>query len=187
MDIVGILTEYEQYKYVFIFLLSIPEGTILSLVCGFLITTGFLHPILTYILIVLGDMVADFVFYMLGKLSAPVAVYLYPKIGITHERVAYTAQQFESNCLRVIAASKLMSSLGIVGLVVAGTLHVSYGKFFSNCLLVSLCRIGLLFGLGFLFSRAYEQTGSYFNYYTVGVVITIALTFCIYWRFKKRS
>ena len=187
MDIVEILKEYEQYKYVFIFLLAIPEGTILPLICGFLITTGFLHPIFTYVLIVLGDTVSDFIFYMLGKFSAPLAAYLYPKIGITEERIAYGAQQFESNCLRVIAMSKVMSSFGIVGLVAAGTLRVSYGKFLSSCMLVSLCRIGFLLALGFLFGRAYEHSGSYFNYYTVGVVIAISFIFYICWRFKKRS
>ena len=187
MDIVEILTKYEQYKYAFIFFLAIPEGTILPFVCGFLLTTGFLHPIPTYVLLVSGDAVSDFVLYMLGKLSAPVVAYLYPKIGITQERVVYTAQQFESHCLRVIATSKLMSSFGIVGLVAAGTLRVSYGKFFSSCLLVSLCRIGLLLSLGFLFGRAYEQIGSYFSYYAIGIVIAISIIFYTYRRCKKRS
>jgi membrane protein DedA with SNARE-associated domain len=187
VDIAEILTKYEQYKYALIFLLAIPEGTILPLICGFLITIGFLHPITTYILIVLGDAVSDFIFYMLGKFSAPVAAYLYPKIGITEERIAYSAQQFESNCLRVIAMSKLMSSLGIVGLVAAGTLRVSYGKFFSSCLLVSLCRIELLLVLGFLFGRVYEQNGSYFNYYVIGIVIVVLFIIYIVRRSKKLS
>lgn len=186
MDITGILMEYEQYKYVLIFLLAIPEATILTLGCGFLISVGFLDPIIAYALIISGDGVADFLFYMLGKLSMPVvATYLYPRIGILQDRIAYVAQQFESNCLRVIAISKLTSSLGIVGLVVAGAIRVPYSTFFASCLLVSLCRIGFLLVLGYLFGRAYQQIGSYFHYCIIGIIFAFFVIFYLCLRSKK--
>ncbi|MEK9201532.1 MAG: hypothetical protein AAB944_01020 [Patescibacteria group bacterium] len=186
MDIAWILTQYEQYKYPLIFLLAIPEATVLTFACGFLITVGFLDPIIVYALLVSGDAVADFLFYMLGRASTPVIVaYFYPKIGIFQERIASIGKQFESNCLQVIAISKFTSSIGIVGLVAAGTLRVPYNKFFTSCLLVSLCRIGLLLGLGFLFGRAYGQIGSYVYYYTVGMIVIVIFVFYLFWRLKK--
>ncbi len=185
MDIVSILTNHEQYKYILIFILAVPEGMILALTCGFLFTIGFLNPVLVYLLIVLGDAVMDSLFYSFGRLGTPFMIQFGHKIGMTPERMNSMRQQFESNCLKVIITSKLIHAPGAIGLMMAGVLRIVYPRFAVICLLVTLCRAGILFALGILFGRAYERIGAYFNYYTAGIVIVVLFAVVLYWRFKR--
>ena len=185
MDIAGFLAGHEQYRYIFIFLLAIPEGTVLPLVCGFLVSIGFLNPILVYALIVLGDSVMDSLLYSLGRLGTPMVVRFGIKMGLTLERLEHVRQRFETNRSKVLITSKLIHGPGTLGLVMAGILRVAYPTFVVNCLSVSVCRMGALLLLGFLFGHAYEQVGGYVHYYVAGIVLAV-LAFIVFSRFKKR-
>jgi len=185
MDIAGFLAEHEHYRYIFIFLLAIPEGTILPLVCGFLVSIGFLNPFLTYALIVSGDGVMDSLLYSIGRLGTPMVVRFGLKMGVTSQRLEHVRQRFEANRSKVLITSKLIHGPGTLGLVMAGILRVAYPTFVVNCLSVSVCRMGVLLLLGFLFGHAYEQVGGYVHYYVAGIMLA-ALAVIVFSRVKKR-
>jgi len=56
-----------EYKYFILFPLAAIEGPIVSLAAGFLIHTGHLSFIPTYLIFILGDVIPDCLYYYLGK------------------------------------------------------------------------------------------------------------------------
>jgi len=54
------------YKYIILIQLSIIEGPILTVVCGFLVTLNVFDPIVVYVVMVLGDIAGDGLIYYIG-------------------------------------------------------------------------------------------------------------------------
>lgn len=54
------------YKYIILIPLSIIEGPIVTVICGFLVTLKFFNPFLVYVVMVLGDIVGDGLIYYMG-------------------------------------------------------------------------------------------------------------------------
>lgn len=187
MDILGILTQHQQYVYIFIFLIAILETTILTLTCGFLITTGILNPFLVYLLIVAGDMAMDMLLYALGKFGMPMITRFGLKIGTSLEIGQQTKKWFLTNHLKLIATSKIIHGFGTIGLIMAGIAGIAYIKFFIICFSVSLCKIGILLIIGILLGRAYEQTANYLNLYQFIIVTVFFLIITSFWYIKKPS
>ena len=55
------------YSYLILFPLVVVEGPIVTIIAGFLVSLGFMDFIPTYLTIVSGDLVGDFVYYSAGR------------------------------------------------------------------------------------------------------------------------
>ncbi len=58
-----------KYKYLVLFPIAAIEGLVVSLAAGFLVYTGVLHMIPTYIILILGDFIPDSIYYSIGRLG----------------------------------------------------------------------------------------------------------------------
>lgn len=178
------------YRYLIIFPLAILEGPILTVVAGFLVTTGALNFFLVYIIVVIGDIIGDAWLYFLGH-SGQRIIRKYGKyIGVSQEKLEWAEGYFKTNHKRALIFSKVFHGIGMAGLVGAGALNVKYRKFFKTCLSVSLIQSAVLLVLGMFFGGMYLQIGKYLNYYAAGVSVVVVavilfLIFRKYFNFKK--
>ena len=114
--------------------LAIIEGPIVSVIAGFLTTQGVFNLFLVFLVMVSGDIIGDGIFYFIGYKGKK----LFHYFKINEEKIEKAKIYFQENHNKAIAASKVMWGIGTAGLIAAGTLHVSYKKYFKTCALYSL-------------------------------------------------
>ena len=177
MPIVALLL---TYKYIILIPLAIAEGPIVSVIAGFLATLGIFNLIIVYMIMVLGDIVGDAIFYYIGYSGKN----LFRYFKINEEKIEKAKLYFENNHKKAIAGSKIMWGIGTAGLIAAGALHVPYKRYFKTCAMYSLAQSFIMMFLGVFFGGAYELIGKYFNYYSA-IVSVLAIAFIIYFIFIK--
>ena len=180
----GIISLLETYRYIIILPMGVIEGPILAVVCGFLVTVGYLDWFIAYPVLVLADALGDWMYYALGRFGQPLILRWGPAIGITAARLERAKGYFTENHFKMVAASKLIHAGGAMGLLAAGTIKMPFVRFAAQCLFISFLQTAFLFTLGILFGGAYEQIGQYLNYYAAGtlvIVLVIATYFLIRW------
>ncbi|MBX4210699.1 hypothetical protein KW783_01880, partial [Candidatus Parcubacteria bacterium] len=64
-----LLTALIKYRYVALFPLAAIEGPVVALAAGVLIHFGYLAVIPSYIILILGDIIPDTVYYYIGRYS----------------------------------------------------------------------------------------------------------------------
>ena len=66
MDTAVFLQYIVSYKYLALFVIAVFEGPLVCLFAGFLVFSGYLSIIPTYITMVLGDFIPDIIYYFIG-------------------------------------------------------------------------------------------------------------------------
>jgi len=166
------------YKYFIVVPLSIIEGPIITVICGFLVTLKVFNPIVVYIVIVIGDIVGDAMVYYIGYKGKKYLHFL----RISETKIEAAKQYFKDNHKKALVASKLAHGIGFTGLMAAGASRVPYIKYFKTCAIVSVVQSAILFVFGVLFGHAYLQIGRYLNDYAgamTAIVLIVALFFII--------
>lgn len=170
------------YKYLILIPLSIIEGPIVAVICGFLVTINILNLLLVYVILVIGDIVGDGIIYYIGYSGKRFLKYF----RITDEKLEKAKMYFHENHKKAIIASKLFHGIGFTGLVAAGASHVPYKRYFKTCTLISLIQSAVMLTIGILFGHAYVQIGKYFDYYAAGVsiIVLVIVLFIIIRKYK---
>jgi membrane protein DedA with SNARE-associated domain len=157
------------YKYIILIPLSVIEGPIVTIVCGFLVTTGVFNPLFVYLVMVIGDIAGDAGIYFIGYKGKRLLKY----VRVTDEKLERSKQYFADNRKKALFASKLAHGVGFTGLIAAGASHLPYKKYFITCGIISVVQSAVMLIIGILFGHAYVQIGKYLNYYAAIVSITV--------------
>ncbi|MFA5172858.1 MAG: VTT domain-containing protein [Candidatus Paceibacterota bacterium] len=173
-----------QYKYLILFPLVIAEGPILTVICGFFITSGFLNFFPTFLIVIVGDIIGDSFYYSLGRWSGKYLDKLKKIFKITEENFLKAKSYFNTHHKKALFFSKLLHGLGFTGLIAAGNLKVPYRRFFITCFSITLIQSSVFFTIGLLFGNAYLEIGKYLDYYASAIIIG-GLFFAFYLIIKK--
>lgn len=168
------------YKYIILIPLSIIEGPIVTVACGFLVTLKVFNPIFVYIIMVLGDIVGDGIIYYIGRSGKRFLKYF----KVTEEKLERAKTFFHENHHKAIIMSKLIHGIGFTGLVAAGASHVPYKRYFKTCAIISSIQSFVMLIIGIFFGHAYTVIGKYLNYYAAGVSV-VALVVILFILIKK--
>lgn len=170
------------YKYLILIPISIIEGPIISVICGFLVTLGIFNFFLVYVIMVIGDILGDAGIYYIGYKGKK----LLRIFRVNEEKLEKAKSYFDDNHKKAIFASKLAHGIGFTGLIAAGAAHISYKRYFKTCALISLVQSFIMLMLGVLFGHAYVQIGKYLDYYAaiVSVLVLIAILIFIVRKYK---
>jgi len=173
------------YKYLILLPLSIIEGPIVIVLCGFLVTTKVLNPWIVLPLFIVGDIIGDAILYWVGRKGGRTLRFFRVKEKTLEEAKKY----FETNHKKALIMSKLIHGLGFTGLVAAGVLRVPYKKYFTFCGTVSAVQSTVLLVLGILFGSAYMKIAKYFDYYaaTGSAIIVVAIIWFLIKRYNKNK
>ena len=177
-----------QFGYLALFPLAIAEGPIVTVIGGFFVRLGILSPLIVYIVVVVGDMLGDTLYYAIGRFGRNSFLsWIGRHIGVTHDQLEGIRTHFANHGYKTIATAKLLQGLGPVGLIAAGGAHVPYPRYMLMCFSVSLIQSAVFLGIGYLFGHAYMTLSHYLNVFAGVVSITLALLvvwFAVY-KWKK--
>ena len=177
-----------KYKYLILLPIAIVEGPLVSVVAGFLVSLNIFNFFLVYIIIIIGDIVGDTIFYSLGRWGGKIVIKYGHKIGVGTDKLEIAKGYFVDNHHKTLITAKLVHGIGVSGLVAAGALRVPYDRFIKTCVYISIIQSLVLTSIGFFVGGAYVKIGQYLDYYAaLGslVVMVIVLSVIFYFLWKK--
>jgi len=175
----------EHYGYYILFPLAVIEGPIITIIAGFLVTIGIFNPFIVYGVVVAGDIVGDSFWYGVGRFGGgPITTFLERVSGIKKATIQKAKGMMEKNRFKTTMLFKFSQGIGFAGFIAAGMVRVYYPLFVLACLIITLMQSAVFLTIGLLFGKAYEQIGTYFNYFAYGV-IALAVLGLVLWYFLK--
>jgi membrane-associated protein len=170
------------YKYLIILPIAIIEGPSISIIAGALIATGHLNAIIVYILIVLGDVVGDTLYYCLGRFGG-VHSWLGSFLKIDSSKITKLEKVFKNDGPKFLFVGKTQG-LGAVVLIAGGIAKYPYRLFIFYNTLATLLKSFVLLVIGFYFSKQYIIANGYIT--KIGIVLTFAFVVASYFYIRKK-
>ena len=180
------------YRYWVLFPLACFEGPITGFVVGTLVALGYFDPFVVFALLVLGDVIPDVAYYMIGRYGEKkslITKYM-GKIGVTPEHFGTIHTLWHEHTGKSMIFSKLAYGLSTPFLISAGVVHVGLGRFLRYSLPISVVQYLILMGLGYFFGAAYYPliTSSVSG---IGVLVAaaavVAILYYLFTRFMRRK
>jgi len=179
-----------QYKYFLIFPIAVVEGPIITIICGFLLSIGILNLFITYSLLVIADLVADTVFYALGRFGRIKIIDRWGHhFGLNKDRILNMEKHFGNHAGKTIIIGKFTNFAAAFVLVAAGAVKVPFWKFLWYSLVTEVPKAIMLLVIGFFFGHAYNLLDQYIgsaSLIMLGVTIIGILIYFLIKKHKKR-
>jgi membrane-associated protein len=188
MTLHTIIQFFIQYKYQAIFPVAVVEGPIITIVSGFLVSRGHLDLWLVLLVVFMGDVVSDSVFYFVGKGGRYMIQYL-KFLRIPEERIRRIENQFAYAPWKTMMLAKVSYGLGTVFMIASGASRMSWKDFLKYILGLNFIRSSILLAIGYYFGRAALHLGpTALKYYATAVIILIPTIYFIYRKkFRKND
>jgi membrane protein DedA with SNARE-associated domain len=163
--------------------LSVLEGPIVTVVAGYLASLDVFHLATAYVVVVLGDLVGDAVFYYAGRHGVGrMAPRWRDRLGLNESRIASLTEHFGQRGGRTLVFGKLTHSAGAAILVAAGAARMPFLPFLFYNLLATLPKSALFLAIGFLFGQAYVQIDIWIFRVSLILLAVVALVGVVWWR-----
>lgn len=154
----GTLTWLLTYRYLVIVPLIIIEGPIVMVVSGFLLRLGYFAFWPVYLVLLLGDLAGDFIWYGVGYYGARRLVRRYGHfLSLTDEVMDRIEEVFKKYQNKILFTSKVTMGLGfaLVTLITAGAVRVPLKNYAAFNILGGFVWTSLLVALGYFFGNLY--------------------------------
>lgn len=178
------------WKYLILFPIIVIEGPIVTIVSGFLISSGYLNPIATFAMLVAGDITGDLLYYKLGSMSkGPLLVRWGRFFGICETKVFKFLSLFHVHKTKTLLIGKWSHAIGAPILVAAGMAGIPFRQFIGINLLATLPKTLALLLIGFFFGDNYLKIAKYLNYSTIAIIVLILIflmSLVVYGRICKK-
>lgn len=184
LDANAIIAVIATWGYVVIFPLSVIEGPVVAVIGGFLVSLGTLNWFLLYIILMLGDIVGDALYYALGRYGhGPIGQHIARWIGITPHRFNALSRAFHKYDTRILLWNKAQA-LGSVVLYFAGAARMSFWRYMVVNTLGSAPKIALFQVIGYYFGRSFVQIQTYLDYAALASLILPVVLLVLYYALR---
>jgi membrane protein DedA with SNARE-associated domain len=173
----GLLALLESSKYVLLFAGSYIEGTVVMMTGGLLWRLGTVDFLPAFTALVLGDILADIMWYTIGYFGARRFVDRWGHFfGITQEIVEKIERRFHKYHLRILIISKLTMGFGLAVpvLVSAGMMRISFVRFVIINFLGGLVWVLAMMSVGYYFGNVIDLIP---NQYRIAAAIAVVIGF----------
>lgn len=190
MNIINSLLSSPQSSliiYLLIFLLAIVEslplvgivlpGSIILMALGFAASSGYIDPLLVYVLFLIGSMIGDSVGFFAGRKG----VTLFRK---DNSLIIRGKDFMERHGAKSIFLGRFIGPIRPILSLVAGTLETPVIKFFVKNILAAAIWLLLYMGLGYYFGHAWKIIAVWST--RVSIVLGAIFVFIVIWWFIKR-
>lgn len=191
MELINIFLAYVvsgllAFRYTLLFLLAFIEGPIISVVAGFLSSTGHLNIFVAYLAVLFGDVFGDAMYYLFGYFGRERFVERWGRyFGITLERVRNLEKLFGIHSGKTLLIGKWTHAFGFAVLLSAGIVKMPFKKFIWINFLGSLPKSLVFVLIGYYFGQAYVQIDKYIGYATLSMSLGVFLIVGVYIFVKK--
>jgi len=151
-----------DYQYWILFPLACVEGPIVAFVAGVLVAAGYMNPLIAFIILILGDVVPDTVYYLIGRFGNRHGLLerIVKKLGFTGEYVSKLKALWFNHTTRTMMVTKFAYGLSIPLLITSGAVKLPFSRFWTNTVPLSALQYGVLMGLGYFFGQSYALVES---------------------------
>lgn len=153
------------HGYLFIFLVMVIEGPIVTTAAAFASALGFFHVYVILILAIAADTVGDIIYYAVGYLGRLKIIERYgKKIGFGKRRVKKIESLLHKNLFATLAAIKMSPGLAPPGLIIVGASKIPLKKYVKMCLYITFPRALTFVVLGYYAGRANAIADKYLHH-----------------------
>lgn len=152
----SLLAFLEQSKYVLIFIGSFVEGSAVMMTGGLLWHIGTVAFWPAYVALLLGDILADIMWYFVGRHAARSFFHRWGHfINVTPTIIEKVERRFHHYHTKILIISKLTMGFGLAVpiLVVAGMMRVPFSSYLTINLVGGIVWILFLMGVGYYFGN----------------------------------
>jgi len=165
-----------EYGYLILFLLTVVEGPITTVIGAFLAAQNYFNIFIVYVVVVTGDLVGDILYYAAGRFGRTHLLERFSGLtGLTPERLAWLERWFESHGVKAILVAKYTQT-GFIALPGAGAARMPVASFLFYNLVGTIPKALVLCAVGFLFGAAYHQIDSWID----RISLLLALAVCLF-------
>ena len=176
------------HGYPLMFLAMLIEGPIVTAAASFGAAFGYFNIFIVFILSILGDVMADVIYYAVGYSGRIMVVQKFGRrFGLTEERIRKVEALLNSHPNKTLIALKLTPILPTPGLMIVGTSRMPLNKFITICSLVILPKTIFFVLIGYYFGATYSIILRKFEQGKLILVIIIVLILGIYYAAAKLS
>lgn len=160
-----ILSQSPILKYGLLFIIAVVEGPLITILAGWLSFLGHLNIWFAYSFVLLGELVADSLYYALGFYGKEKMFRWFPKtLGKSRDKIEKFEKLLHAHVGKTLVITKLTHVGGIPSIIAAGLAKVPFSKFSFYNTLASIPKIFLLFLVGYFFGSAAGKINRYLEY-----------------------
>lgn len=147
-----------QFKYLILFPLAAVEGPMVSFAVGFLVYTNYLDPVLSFSILLLGDIIPDSIYYYIGRFGNKRN--LHNKLSVISKNYDTICNLWHHHTGKTMFFGKLAYGLGQFFLISAGLAKLPFRRFIAYALPITLFQFSVLMFLGYYLGSYYEVISS---------------------------
>lgn len=177
-----------HYGYLIFLPLAVIEGPIVTIVAGFLASLGYFNALAIYALAILGDLIGDTVYYVLGRRGNEYLLKRKRFLWINIEQLKALTNHFDQHLGKSIILGKWTHFVGAPILIAAGMARVSFKKYILFNIIGTAPKIFVFLIIGYYFGQAYKRIDFYLEYagaIIFFIIILIAIIYFLARIFKK--
>jgi membrane protein DedA with SNARE-associated domain len=189
--------DFSSFSYVFqwviahgyplMFLAMCAEGPTVTAAATFAATLGFFNPFIVFILSILGDVIPDVIFYLIGYWGRLRLVKKFGhRFGLTEKRIEGIEEAMHKHGGKTVAVLKYTPVVAAPGLMLVGAMRMNWWKYLWFVFIVTLQKTLMFMLIGYFFGRAYN-IGKYIKYGALAPLVIIVLYFIVAFLYKRYS
>lgn len=162
MSGVALLALIQRFRYLTIVPLAALEGPLVMILTGYLVAHGEFDFFPAYLLLIVGDLVGDLVYYALGRAAHhPQIVRWRNWFGLSNKRISEIVERFGTVTGKTLLLGKTLHGLGTAVLISAGVTQMPLKEFIVYNLIGTIPKSLVFMLLGFFFGAAFETINHY--------------------------
>ncbi len=178
----------EAHGYLFIFLIMVFEGPIITTATAFAASLGYFNITIIFMLSLFGDLTGDGIFYMLGRTLRVSSIEILSRhLGIKNKDIKKLERLMNKHFSKAIFLIKLVPAMAVPGLMLSGATKVSPKKFAFYSFMITLPRTIFFVGLGYYFGVLIDTVLRYFKLGEHILSVSVIVMFIVYLAYRKMS
>jgi len=183
-----ILSQLAAHGYLALFLITIVEGPLATILGGFFVSIGVFNFYLTFFLLYVADTIGDLLSYTIGYIGRErFANKLLGWLKIEEDKLLGLDDFFHRHGGKTIFIAKFVTGAGSWTLISAGMGRMKLTRFLKYSLGAGALKTLVYMGLGYFFGHVYQLLLNWMNLTSAIIIIAIILiaTMIIVKRFLK--
>jgi membrane protein DedA with SNARE-associated domain len=176
------------HGYILMFFAMLIEGPVVTAAASFAVAFGYFNLFIIFVLSLLGDIVADVIYYAIGYFSRISVVERFGHyFGLTYERMDRIEKLLNNHPTKTLIALKLTPILPTPGLMIVGTTKMPLKKFVTLCSFIIIPKTVFFMLVGYYFGATYDILIKRFEKGGLIIILIVFLIAIIYYSFNKLS
>lgn len=164
------------------------EGGFNSLTQGIAFSALFLRPIPVFVTIVSGNLLADMVWYHLGKYVQLARIKrLGTRLGMNLQLVDDISLEIQNHAPRLLFLAKLTVGLPVPSLIATGLSRVPIKRWFGMLLLAELIRSSVFVSLLFLYASAIGKASREMQAILMTITAFVVISVLYWWKKRRKK